>query len=103
MSSPRWLLVEEEVELRRKQAERDRLARQEAMKADMMRANEEQKRIRERLQREAEQRERELTEQFLRKCRTQDEKERAAQAARDQVRHLLSSCLCVCLFVRVCL
>ena len=45
----RWLLVEEEVELRRKQAEEDRLARQEAMKRDMMRANEEQRRIRERL------------------------------------------------------
>jgi hypothetical protein len=34
----------------------------------------------------AEARERELTEQFLAKCRSQDERERALQAARDQVR-----------------
>ena len=33
----------------------------------------------------AEARERELTEQFLAKCRSQDERERALQAARDQV------------------
>ncbi len=81
----RWLLVEEEVELRRKQAEKDRLARSEAMKSEMIRANEEQRKIREQLQREADARERELTEQFLRKCRTQDDKERAAQQAREQV------------------
>ena len=36
----------------------------------------------------AEARERELTEQFLAKCRSQDERERALQAARDQVRSL---------------
>ena len=48
----RWLLVEEEVELRRKQAEQERLARAERTKQEMMRANEEQKRIRERLARE---------------------------------------------------
>ena len=96
-------MAEEEAELKRKHAEQQRRARAEALRQDMMAANEEQKRIREQLQRDAADRERQLTEEFLRKCRTQDEKERAAQAARDQVRHLLSSCLCVCLFVRVCL
>lgn len=45
-------MVEEEVELRRKQAEQERLARAERTKQEMMRANEEQKRIRERLARE---------------------------------------------------
>jgi hypothetical protein len=81
----RWLLVEEEVELRRKQAERERIERLENMKRQMLAANEEQKRIRERLAREADERERQLTEEFLKKCRSQDERERAAQRARDQV------------------
>ena len=81
----RWLLAEEEAELKRKHAEQQRRARAEALRQDMMAANEEQKRIREQLQRDAADRERQLTEEFLRKCRTQDEKDRAARAAREQV------------------
>ncbi len=82
----RWLLVEEEAERRREEAERARIAASERSKREMMTANDEQKRIRERIAGEERAKEAALIKQFLLKCIEDDEKEQRARMVRAEAR-----------------
>jgi hypothetical protein len=82
----RWLLVEEETEKRRREADRKQKEQVEKSRQDMLRANEEQRRIRERISKEEAAKEAALIQQFLEKCAEDDRKEQALRQVKAEAR-----------------